>query len=174
MGLDMYARVTYSDIPAVDFEEPSDGVELHYWRKHPDLHGWMEKLYREKGGQHRDFNVVPVRLDLRDLDRLEHDMVARTLPHTEGFFFGASHEDEQEEDLKFIKDAREAMERGARVYYTSWWYWEGESRVGSFSLKDRPLITSSSPLERSTNRSQEASEVKNGATSEFPDEKSVV
>ena len=25
--------------------------ELHYWRKHPNLQGWMENLYREKGGQ---------------------------------------------------------------------------------------------------------------------------
>jgi hypothetical protein len=42
MGLDMYARTTKEPLAgAVDFKvsEPS---ELHYWRKHPDLHGWME------------------------------------------------------------------------------------------------------------------------------------
>ena len=27
-----------------------DVEQIHYWRKHPNLHGWMEDLYRAKGG----------------------------------------------------------------------------------------------------------------------------
>lgn len=47
MGLDMYAYVT-DETPDgnVDFEVGSLS-ELHYWRKHPNLHGWMEKLYSD-------------------------------------------------------------------------------------------------------------------------------
>jgi hypothetical protein len=45
VGLDMYAVTTQETVDKpVDFniEEAS---ELHYWRKHPNLHGWMETLY---------------------------------------------------------------------------------------------------------------------------------
>jgi hypothetical protein len=53
MGLDMYAFATEEDLPAsVDFTA-SEGSKLHQWRKHPNLHGWMEELYRAKGGQAR-------------------------------------------------------------------------------------------------------------------------
>ena len=58
MGIDMFALTT-TEKPAseVDFDTEQQS-ELHYWRKHPDLHGWMEKLYREKGGAAESFNWV--------------------------------------------------------------------------------------------------------------------
>ncbi|ODR91767.1 hypothetical protein A8M32_08600 [Sinorhizobium alkalisoli] len=42
---------TLRESPAapVDFEV-EEATALHYWRKHPNLHGWMERLYREEGG----------------------------------------------------------------------------------------------------------------------------
>jgi len=44
MGLDMYAMVTNEQFDSeVDFK-PERTSELHYWRKHPNLHGWMEQL----------------------------------------------------------------------------------------------------------------------------------
>ncbi len=73
MGLDMYAFTTNEvlDTP-VDFKV--DGyVDVHYWRKHPNLHGWMENLYREKGGKDETFNCVNLQLTADDLDRLEAD-----------------------------------------------------------------------------------------------------
>lgn len=71
MGLDMYAHYLH-DAPAkaVDFEVENYG-ELHYWRKHPNLHGWMERLYRKKGGREDSFNCVNVLLTADDLDRLK-------------------------------------------------------------------------------------------------------
>jgi hypothetical protein len=36
-----------------DFE-PGASRELAYWRKHPSLHGWMEHLFRAKGGTAED------------------------------------------------------------------------------------------------------------------------
>ena len=48
MGLDMYAMTTHEKPSApVDFEA-GESLALHYWRKHPNLHGWMESLYRAK------------------------------------------------------------------------------------------------------------------------------
>jgi hypothetical protein len=45
MGLDMYAMTTTEAVAdAVDFKV-GIAAELHYWRKHPNLHGWMEALY---------------------------------------------------------------------------------------------------------------------------------
>ena len=122
MGLDMYAyTMTSPPIGSVDFQEPDTAVELNYWRKHPNLHGWMEQLYQEKGGIAESFNCVPVTLNSDDLDRLEADIRAGRLPHTPGFFFGESDETETADDLAFVAKAREAIAAGLTVFYTSWW-----------------------------------------------------
>jgi hypothetical protein len=130
MGLDMYAfRVKAEDViddfnirdDSMGREEPLE--ELAYWRKHHDLHGWMERLYRAKGGDKESFNCVPVRLTKEDLDLLEHDVLNNTLPETQGFFFGTNPPDEysREQDMAFIMKAKIAITNGAAVYYDSWW-----------------------------------------------------
>ena len=63
MGLDMYAYVAQKEgqqneyYEGAEFDsELKDYVnkkvskprELAYWRKHPNLHGWMEQLWRNK------------------------------------------------------------------------------------------------------------------------------
>ncbi len=121
MGLDMYAHTTAENIRAVDFARPKDADELFYWRKHPNLHGWMQKLYRKKGGRDPKFNVSPVRLDGGDIDRLEKAVLADTLPLTAGFFFGHSRPENRQETLDFIRLARKAITSGKRVYYFAWW-----------------------------------------------------
>ena len=122
MGLDMYAFVT-TEAPAtaVDFGELEGRRQLHYWRKHPDLHGWMEKLYFEKGGKDEDFNLSPVRLDSADIDQLEAAIIAKELPDTSGFFFGDSDGSERDDDLAFIAKARAALAAGLTVIYFAWW-----------------------------------------------------
>ena len=71
MGLDMYAQVrSTKPQTAVDFksEEGVEDRELHYWRKHPNLHGWMESLYYLKGGESDSFNCVNVLVESEDFD----------------------------------------------------------------------------------------------------------
>ena len=122
MGLDMYAYTTRAALAfPTDFDEPEDAKELHYWRKHPDLHGWMEALYRSKGGTADSFNCVGLALTSADLDRLEADIRAKRMPDTIGFFFGNSDGTETEDDLAFIADARVAIAAGLSVTYSSWW-----------------------------------------------------
>lgn len=59
MGLDMYANTTKRRLQSsIDFPTRDADEQIHYWRKHPNLHGWMERLYRTKGGQ-KDFNARP-------------------------------------------------------------------------------------------------------------------
>jgi len=130
MGLDMYAfRVKAEDV-IDDFNIRSEDAgraepleELAYWRKHHDLHGWMERLYRSKGGDKESFNCVPVRLTKTDLDILEHDVLNGKLPETQGFFFGTNPPDAwtMEQDMKFIGSAKLAIAQGDAVYYDSWW-----------------------------------------------------
>jgi hypothetical protein len=121
MGLDMYACKTLEQITQpVDFS--IDNAELiQQWRKHPNLHGWMERLYREKGGKRPDFNCDTVLLTLQDLDRLEVDVKRDALPCTDGFFFGVTDGTEKEEDIMFIENARNAIKQGYQVFYDSWW-----------------------------------------------------
>jgi hypothetical protein len=85
----MFAFATAEEIDAVDFDQPADSVEIFYWRKHPNLHGWMKRLYVERGGT-EVFNCVPVRLDATDIDALEQAVRRDALRLTEGFFFGRS------------------------------------------------------------------------------------
>jgi hypothetical protein len=121
MGLDMYA-LTLNRTPEapVDFKA-HDAVPIHYWRKHPNLHGWMEDLYREKGGSKEQFNCVPVVLTREDLDQLERVIKTNSLLHTTGFFFGESDGTESHDDLQFIGKAREAIAAGLTVFYWAWW-----------------------------------------------------
>ena len=121
MGLDMYAcTLRHQPDSAVDFNV-SDATELHYWRKHPNLHGWMECLYRDKGGAAESVNCVNLQLTSDDIDRLEVDIRATSLPRTDGFFFGVSDGSEIEDDLQFVAKAREALAAELTVFYTSWW-----------------------------------------------------
>lgn len=133
MGLDMFAwRVKAEDViddfsvkPKVEnYEDEGSAVEeFHYWRKHHDLHGWMEDLYRRKGGTKESFNCVKVRLYPQDLDDLQTDLLKNALPETTGFFFGNNPPDldSMADDLKFIQKARDIIAAGDAVYYDSWW-----------------------------------------------------
>lgn len=121
MGLDMYAFTTKEQIQDVDFDRPSDTKQIFQWRKHPDLHGWMQKLYRKRGGENEDFNLSPLRLDAADIDALEKAVAKNRLPHTQGFFFGESQPEDKKDDVEFIHRARDALGKGFHVFYLAWW-----------------------------------------------------
>ena len=127
MGLDMYAHSVsknnaIDDLTFVYSDKPQDNIEIFYWRKHHDLHGWMQKLFHEKGGS-GDFNLQPVRLTLEDLDQLEEDLKSNILPETDGFFFGNNPPDDESNrrDFEFIRMARSHINVGREIYYNSWW-----------------------------------------------------
>lgn len=127
MGLDMYAfsLPKDDDRPCVDFDLDDIGDEerrrLHYWRKHPNLHGWMAGRYYEKGGSDDDFNVNTVELTAADINALERAILGKTLPQTTGFFFGETTGEEREDDLEFIRKAREEFAKGRTIAYYAWW-----------------------------------------------------
>lgn len=126
MGLDQFAYRVRKNAVVNDlkFKEKIDGEktysEIYYWRKVPCLQGWMENLYREKGGE-EVFNCEYVRLDEQDLECLKKDVLNGNLPPTTGFFFGDHREDDMKYVLRFVSIAKKAIESGDVVYYSSWW-----------------------------------------------------
>jgi len=122
MGLDQSVmRIEVKPASPVDFKPEGEQSEVQYWRKHPNLHGWMEHLYRLKGGSAESFNCVPVELTLEDIDSLEQAIRNGELPQTSGFFFGQSTGDEADRDLQFCAEARKVLADGGFLYYDSWW-----------------------------------------------------
>jgi hypothetical protein len=138
MGLDQYAYIA-SKQGARDewyegaelnnltneFENPnmSRPQEIAYWRKHPNLQGWMEMLYEQRGGT-ETFNGVELELTWEDIDRLEKDIKAGSVAElgTTGFFFGdPSDEYYKEKDLQFCIDAKVELFLGRKVFYNSSW-----------------------------------------------------
>jgi len=131
MGLDMYAYVAtkagaqqeYWDQYEVETEQRtvSRPREIAYWRKHPNLHGWMQQLWESKGNT-GGFNGDELELTWEDLDALEQAVVQAQLPTTGGFFFGdPSDSYYREQDLEFIKNARAELFSGLKVFYNSSW-----------------------------------------------------
>ena len=103
------------------YNEWDDTIQLAEWRKHPNLQGWMEELWYEKGGE-GEFNCVDLELTLEDLDALEATLDEEALPETAGFFFGTDSSDYYAEtDREFIVQARAAIKQGYTVVYSSWW-----------------------------------------------------
>ena len=123
MGLDQYATARRGEAKTDDegYTYYEDSMELAYWRKHPNLQGWMQDLYYEKGGE-QEFNCVDLELTLEDLDALEESLDDEALPETAGFFFGSDSSDHYAEtDREFIREARAAIKQGYTVVYSSWW-----------------------------------------------------
>ena len=141
MGLDMYA---YTATRAGQMNEFYEGAiwdselkdqvnpkvdkprEIAYWRKHPNLHGWMARLWLEReGNELRDtnhFNGIELELSWDELDKLERIVKKRKLPSTSGFFFGDDADQHYySHDLEFIKKAKAEAFLGLKVFYNSSW-----------------------------------------------------
>ena len=120
MGLDMYAYKTRTALKGLDFLRTRDAVQFHYWRKHYGLHAFMEQLYRAKGGT-GSFNLVPLLLEPADIDALEAAVTEDRLPFPEGPVLGQYLPSQREDDLRFIREARETFKEGCAVYYSASW-----------------------------------------------------
>ena len=90
MGLDMYlngeAFYTY-DHPnrkAKPLEIEKTIYRLGYWRKHPNLHGYIIETF---AGGVDECQVIE--LSAYDLRKIIQAVEEETLPHTDGFFFGS-------------------------------------------------------------------------------------
>lgn len=135
MGLDMYAYSAAKAGAQAEYWDSAEFVEgnvvakvekpkeIAYWRKHPNLHGWMARLWEKRtGGDADDFNGVELELTEADLNELEEAVKEGLLPSTSGFFFGNDADDYYKSaDLEFIAHARADIFCGLRVFYNSSW-----------------------------------------------------
>ena len=139
MGLDQYAYVaakagtqdaywngaTFNEATGdwenADVTKPRD---IAYWRKHPNLQGWMETLWEQKmqaAGEDNphNFNGIELELTWEDIDQLEKDLKSGSVRAlgTTGFFFGDPSDDHyREKDLEFVKKARAELFLGLKVF----------------------------------------------------------
>jgi hypothetical protein len=134
MGLDMYAYVAAKagemnayydshDLAASSplLPKPPKPREIAYWRKHPNLHGWMYCLWESRGNS-GEFNGDELELTWEDIEQLELDIRNKNLPGTTGFFFGNDADDHyREDDLAFIRNAKAELFCGLKVFYNSSW-----------------------------------------------------
>ena len=135
MGLDQYAYIASKS--GSPWDDPSK-QELAYWRKHPNLQGWMEKLWLKKLDIPKvesdqflenkyppyDFNGVELELTWEDVDQLEKDIKSGKVAslNTTGFFFGRASDDHyKEQDLQFCVDAKAELFLKRKVFYNSSW-----------------------------------------------------
>ena len=100
--------------------------QIAYWRKHPNLHGWMAQLWLQREGNELretdNFNGIELELTAEDLDDLEYAVQNDRLPSTTGFFLGNEADDYYKpSDLKFVQEARAEMFLGLKVFYNSSW-----------------------------------------------------
>jgi hypothetical protein len=135
MGLDQYMYVatkagSYEEYYADYNKHGGDNTtvtpprEIAYYRKHPNLHGWMEQLWRSRNpdSDEYSFNGVELELTWQDIDLLEQAILNNQLPGTTGFFFGNPADDYyQQQDLEFVKNARAELFVGLKVFYNSSW-----------------------------------------------------
>jgi len=123
MGLDQYAYARPVD---VESNGGDNNEELATWRKHNRLQGWMEEKFYQQNNEAEEFNCIEMELKASDLKELESTILNKSLPMTGGFFFGNDSYEEYEEyhkkiDMKFLIDARKALQQGKKVYYNCWW-----------------------------------------------------
>jgi len=123
MGLDMYlfGEVFFSEARNRG-ERRGEYYNLGYWRKHPNLHGYIVKTFAdgEDDCQRIYFSAANIRQILAAIK-------AKELPVTEGFFFGESDGSEYEEDIRVFSESLDWLEEETPpnewrdVYYQASW-----------------------------------------------------
>lgn len=103
------------------FPVASKTLRLGYWRKHPNLHGYIVNTFAD-GEDH----CQRIELGEDAILQITNAVQADVLPHTVGFFFGETDGSEREETLTILTAALEWLrmkEEGVfrSVYYQASW-----------------------------------------------------
>lgn len=129
MGLDMYLNGSKYRSSSADKQE-EDGfkvketvLELGYWRKHPNLHGFIVNQFAGGIDECQD-----IELSKENILEIINAIKSGSLPHTEGFFFGNSSNSQEQatEDVAVFEKALkwlDSEENGiwkSVIYSASW------------------------------------------------------
>lgn len=115
MGLDMYLTGKVSvwrnwedeskDLKRDGFRVTGLELELGYWRKHPDLHGFIVQTFADGKDECQE---IP--LSSEQLIEIIEAVKNKALPKTGGFFFGESDGSEDEETIQILQAAIQWLE----------------------------------------------------------------
>lgn len=131
MGLDMYLqgkKFLWTDWENPENNQKEDGFEvsekilrLGYWRKHPNLHGYIVETFADGVDECQD-----IELSREDIVKILHAIESKELPETSGFFFGSSDGSETLQDLAIFQKALAWLDAKAKgesrdvIYRASW------------------------------------------------------
>jgi hypothetical protein len=120
MGLDMSLYLDSNTSKTT--LDPIPHEEIAYWRKHPNLHGFFEQKWNDAGWK-GNMNCVDFKLSEEILDEAIFKVIMNALPDTSGFFFGESvfTKERIDDDLKLLKQAKQHINEGKKVYYSANW-----------------------------------------------------
>lgn len=121
MGLDQYVYKCWGEpeINSCGELQYPNVTKIKEWCGRHDIEGWMADLFYSKGGQ-GEFNLEKLYLEEIDLLWLLDAIVGNKLPS--GYRFSKeAHEEQKEDDSKFIAEALTALAEGYTLYYLSWW-----------------------------------------------------
>src|SRR6266566_4485191 len=109
MGLDMYLQgekfFFQSRLVEDGFKVSKHTLELGYWRKHPNLHGFIVETFAKGMDDCQD-----IELSKESIVDIINAVVTNKLPHTEGFFFGQSGWSEDHTSDKVVKVFQNALD----------------------------------------------------------------
>ena len=136
MGLDQYAfqRNKNTKLNGEYTEEDRDNIKYE-WRKHARLQVFMRDLYRQNnpnakmGTYTLGWNGIDiVELTSEDLTALQKAIETDYYEYfaDDGFFWGQQWQEEmakeyKDQDIEFVKWAKEEIENGNKVFYNSSW-----------------------------------------------------
>ena len=126
MGLDMYLKgktYNFRQPPEMEgsFEVEGKILKLGYWRKHPNLHGYIVQTFADGVDE-----CQPIPLNKEGMEKIIEAINNNELPPTEGFFFGQSDGSEDAESVEIFKkaiewlEANHGMESRSVIYQASW------------------------------------------------------
>ena len=136
MGLDQYAfqRNKNTKLNGEYTEEDRDNIKYE-WRKHARLQVFMRDLYRQKNPDAKmgTYNLGMNGLDIVELTSEDLTALQKAIETDyyeyfadDGFFWGQQWQEEmakeyKDQDIEFVKWAREEIENGNKVFYNSSW-----------------------------------------------------
>ncbi len=122
MGLDMFFFRQPVSAPAPGSEGFNDEslVEIQYFRKHSDLHGFLEEIW-VRAHPEEEFNCVFMPITEEVLKDIQYLVDAPDKQKYEGFFWGESMEEQWEKTKELLPKIARAIGAGDRVFYYSWW-----------------------------------------------------
>jgi hypothetical protein len=104
MGLDMFLMC--------------DDEEIGYWRKHPNLHGFIVQTFADGIDK-----CQKIPLTLSDVKKIIFATKNKMLPLTTGFFFGQSYPEYDQDTLDIFEVAKKRLEKDpdCELYYRASW-----------------------------------------------------